>query len=65
MEITLRPCESRGRAEESLIFSLDGRNTYPISLHGPLTIRKAPNPIRLLALPGFDYATRLRAKLRW
>lgn len=65
VEITLRPCERRGRAEESLIFSLDGRNTYPISLNETLTIRKAPNPIRLLALPGFDYAARLRAKLRW
>ena len=65
VEITLRPRERRGRAGESLIFSLDGRNTYPIVLNETLRIRKAPNPLRLLDLPGSDYAARLRAKLRW
>ena len=65
VEITLRPRERRGRAGESLIFSLDGRNTYPIVLNETLRVRKAPNPLRLLDLPGSDYASRLRAKLRW
>ena len=65
VEITLRPRERRGRAEESLIFSLDGRNIYPIALNETLRVRKAPNPLRLLNLPGSDYAARLRAKLRW
>lgn len=65
VEITLRPRERRGRAGESLIFSLDGRNTYPIVLNETLRIRKAPNPLHLLNLPGSDYAARLRAKLRW
>ena len=65
VEITLRPRERRGRSAESLIFSLDGRNTYPIILNETLRIRKAPNPLRLLNLPGSDYAARLRAKLRW
>ena len=65
VEITLRPRERRGRAGESLIFSLDGRNTYPIELNETLRICKAPNPLRLLNLPGSDYAARLRAKLRW
>ncbi|MBR1982422.1 MAG: NAD(+)/NADH kinase, partial [Akkermansia sp.] len=40
MEITLRPRERRGRAEESLIFSLDGRNTYPIALNETLRVSK-------------------------
>lgn len=65
VEITLRPRERRGRAGESLIFSLDGRNTYPIVLNETLRVRKAPNPLRLLDLPGSDFAARLRAKLRW
>ena len=65
VEITLRPRERRGRAGESLIFSLDGRNTYPIVLNETLRICKAPHPLRLLNLPGSDYAARLRAKLRW
>ena len=65
VEITLRPRERRGRAGESLIFSLDGRNTYPIVLNETLRVRKAPNPLRLLDLPGSDFAARLRANLRW
>lgn len=65
VEITLRPRERRGRSGESLIFSLDGRNTYNIALNETLRVRRAPNPLRLLNLPGSDYAARLRAKLRW
>lgn len=65
VEITMRPRERRGRAGESLIFSLDGRNTYPIVINETLRVRKAPNPLRLLNLQGSDYAARLRAKLRW
>lgn len=65
VEITLRPRERRGRSGESLIFSLDGRNTYSIALNETLRVRRAPNPLRLLNLPGSDYAARLRAKLRW
>ncbi len=65
VEITLRPRERRGRANESLIFSLDGRSTHSISLGEALTIRKAPAPLRLLTLPNSDYAARLRAKLGW
>ncbi len=63
--ITIRPRERRGRADESLIFSLDGRSTHNISLGEALTIRKAPAPLRLLTLPESDYAARLRAKLGW
>lgn len=65
MEIVLRPRERRGRAGERLIYSLDGRSTHDIALNETLTVRKAPMPLRLLALPGNDYAARLRAKLGW
>ncbi len=65
LEITIRPRERRGRSEESLIFSLDGRSTHTISLGQALTIRKAPAPLRLLTLPNSDYAALLRAKLGW
>lgn len=65
VEITIRPRERRGRAGESLIYSLDGRTTHPIELEETLTIRKSPLSLRLLALPGSNYATRLRAKLGW
>ncbi len=65
LEITIRPRERRGRAHESLIFSLDGRSTHSISLGESLTICKAPAPLRLLTLPDSDYAARLRAKLGW
>ncbi len=65
VEITLRPRERRGRTNESLIFSLDGRSTHSICLGEALTIRKAPATLRLLTLPNSDYAARLRAKLGW
>lgn len=64
-EIILRPSERRGRAGERIIYSLDGRSTHDIALNETLTVRKAPMPLRLLALPGNDYAARLRAKLGW
>lgn len=65
VEITIRPRERRGRAGESLIYSTDGRATHSIGLDDTLTIRKAQQSLRLLSLPGSDYATRLRAKLGW
>ncbi len=65
VEITLRPRERRGRAGESLIFSLDGQATHPIGLNETLTIRRAPVVLRLLSLHGADFAARLRAKLGW
>lgn len=65
VEITIRPRARRGRVGESLIYSLDGRSTHPIAINATLTIRKADVSLRLLNLPGADYAARLRAKLRW
>ncbi len=65
VEITIRPRARRGRVGESLIYSLDGRSTHPIAINATLTIRRAPVSLRLLNLPGADYAARLRAKLRW
>lgn len=65
VEITMRPRARRGRIGESLIYSLDGRSTHPIAINATLTICKAAVCLRLLNLPGVDYATRLRAKLRW
>lgn len=64
-EIIMRPRERRGRAGESLIYSLDGRDTHTIALNETLSIRKAPRPLRLLTLPKSDFAARLRAKLGW
>ncbi len=63
--LTLRPKERRGRAEQSLIYSLDGRSTHPITLNEELRIRKATEELLLLTLPQSDYAARLRAKLGW
>lgn len=63
--ITIHPRERRGRAGESLVYSLDGRTTYPIGLNDTLTICKAPMKFRLLSLASADYATRLRVKLGW
>ena len=65
VEITIRPRERRGRSGESLIYSLDGHTTRPIGLDDTLTIRKSALTLRLLSLPGSNYATRLRAKLGW
>lgn len=65
VEVTLRPRERRGRAGESLIYSVDGRDTRPIALNETLTIKKAPISLKLLALPGCDYAALVRAKLGW
>lgn len=65
VEITLRPRVRRGRVGESLLYSTDGRSTHTIALNSTLTIRMAPERLRLIALPDADYAARLRAKLRW
>ena len=65
VEITIRPRERRGRSDESLIYSLDGRTTHPIGLDATLTIRKAPVGLRLLTLPHSSYSARLRSKLGW
>lgn len=65
VEITLRPRERRGRAGESLIYSVDGHATRPIALNETLVIRKADTFLSLLNLPNSDYAARLRAKLGW
>lgn len=65
VEITLKPRERRGRAGESLIYSVDGHDTRPIALNETLVIRKADTSLKLLTLPNSDYATRLRAKLGW
>ena len=64
-EITLRPRARRGRIEESIIYSVDGRSAHTISVNDTLNIRRADVNLRLLALPGNDYAARLRAKLGW
>lgn len=63
--ITLRPKARRGRTEESLIFSLDGRSTHPLELNDALCIRKSPLTLHLLAMHPSDFAARLRAKLNW
>lgn len=65
VSITMRPRERRGRAGESLVFSLDGRATHTIALNEALTICKAPQPLKLLTLPESDFAARLRGKLGW
>lgn len=65
VEVTLRPRERRGRAGESLIYSVDGRDTRPIALNETLVVRKADTSLKLLTLPKSDYAARLRAKLGW
>ena len=63
--IRLKPRERRGRAHETINYSLDGRHTHQISLNESLCIRQAEMKLRLLSLPGSSYAQRLRAKLGW
>lgn len=65
MEITLRPRARRGRLEESIIYSVDGRSAHHIPVNDVLTIRRAERKLKLLALPDNDFAVRLRAKLGW
>lgn len=65
VRITLRPRARRGRVEESIIYSVDGRSAHTINVNDTLTISRADVNLRLLALPGNDYAARLRAKLGW
>lgn len=65
VELIMRPRERRGRAGESLLYSLDGRRIHPIALNDTLVIRKARQSLNLLSLPAGDYATRLRVKLGW
>ncbi len=65
VSISLCPHARRGRVEDQMIFSLDGRMTHPISLQETLTIRKSKHTVRLVCLPKSDYASRLRSKLGW
>ncbi len=65
LEIKLRPCARRGRAEESIIYSIDGQSAHKIDVNDTLTVRKAGFSLKLLCLPNFDYAKRLRAKMGW
>ena len=65
IQITLRPRARRGRMEESIIYSVDGRSAHLINVNDTLTIRRAEVSLKLLTLPGNDYAARLRAKLGW
>lgn len=65
VQITLRPRARRGRVEESIIYSVDGRSAHAINVNDSLNIRKADVPLKLLTLPDSDYAARLRAKLGW
>ncbi len=65
VSIALKPRERRGRSYESIIYSLDGRHTYPIALNESLLIQKSHNKLRLLNFSGLNYATRLRSKLGW
>lgn len=65
LEITLRPVARRGRAEESIIYSIDGQSARPINVNDMLTVRKAAVGLKLLCLPNHDYAERLRAKMGW
>lgn len=65
VEVTLRPRERRGRAGESLIYSVDGCDTRTILPDETLLVKKSEMVLRLLTLPGSDYASRLRAKLGW
>ncbi len=62
--IELRPRSRRGRSGE-MRYSLDGRDTYPIEVGDCLLIRRAPEKMKLIHLPGFHFAELLRAKLRW
>lgn len=63
-QIELRPRARRGRFD-AMLYSLDGRNTYPIEIGETLIIRKAPECLRLIHLPDYHFAELLRAKLRW
>ncbi len=65
VEITLLPRERRGRAHEQMIYSMDGRMVHPIKLSSKLVIKKSPKQLRLLRLPGTNFAARLRSKLGW
>lgn len=65
LEITLRPVARRGRAEESIIYSIDGQSARPINVNDTLTVRKAAVGLKLLCLHNHDYAERLRAKMGW
>lgn len=63
-EIRLRPRERRGRAD-SMIYSLDGRNTHEIQVGESLVVKKSPLVLSLVHFSDYEFADLLRAKLRW
>ena len=63
-EILLRPRERRGRAD-SMLYSLDGRDTHKIKVGEFLAIRKSSFVLSLVHFPDYSFAGLLRTKLRW
>ncbi|MEG0025064.1 MAG: NAD(+)/NADH kinase [Akkermansia sp.] len=64
VEIQLRPRARRGRSD-SMLYSLDGRDTHTIEVGESLIVKKAPEQLQLVHLPDYNFAELLRAKLRW
>lgn len=64
VRLALRPRERRGRRDD-MIFSLDGRNTYRLKLDETLMLERASTRLKLLLMPGTNFAALLRAKMRW
>ncbi len=64
MTICLKPRSRRGRFD-SMVYSIDGRDAYPIEVGESLLIRKAPETLSLVHLKEHNFGALLRAKLRW
>lgn len=62
--VELRPRSRRGRLD-AMLYSLDGRNIYPIEIGESLVIGRAPERLKLIHMPDYHFADLLRAKLRW
>jgi NAD+ kinase len=62
VEIGLSP---ENTDEGQLLFTVDGRDTVPISAETRITVRKASRGFHLLRLEGRSFYEALRQKLKW
>jgi NAD+ kinase len=52
-------------ASEELMLTLDGQDSEPLAAGQRVIARRAPEPVRLVRLPGQSFFSTLRRKLRW
>ncbi len=60
--VSLSPCAHH---PEPILFTVDGRDILRVDRHSKVVVDKAPEPLRVVRLPGHSFYETLRRKLAW